>query len=135
MYYNYDYEPIAESTSSTGIATIWLVVALVIAVIGGLVAYFLFIKPDKEVNNKYLKWLKDFCNFKKMLIEDLLKIAYVMLTIFITLFALLAITENILACILILVIGNLLVRLVFEACLINIMIWKNTTEINQKIKK
>ena len=33
-----------------------------------------------------------------------------------------------------LIFGNLVLRVVFESILVNIMIWKNTTEINKKIK-
>ena len=53
---------------------IWVIISLVIAVIGGIIVYFLFFKPDKDMPNKFLTWLKDFFNFHKMLVEDMLKV-------------------------------------------------------------
>ena len=64
---------------------IWVIISLVIAIIGGIVVYFVFFKPDKDMPNKFLTWLKDFFNFHKMLVEDMLKIIYIVLAIFITL--------------------------------------------------
>ena len=70
-----------------------------------------------------------------MLIEDLLKIIYLILAIFITLYSFELIRESFIAFIFTLLIGNLVLRLIFESILVNIMIWKNTNEINKKMKK
>ena len=84
--YNYGYDYVTPSVgSSLGGAAVWTVVSLILALVGGIVVYYLFLKPDKKVENKFLNWLKDFLNFKKMLIEEILKVTYVILTIFITL--------------------------------------------------
>ncbi len=114
---------------------VWLIVSLFLAVIGGLVLYFLFIKPDKKVENKALAWFKEFFNFHKMLIEDLLKTTYIVLAIFITLYSFALIAVNFLGFILTIVLGNVILRLVYEASLILIMIWKNTNDINKSLKK
>ena len=114
---------------------VWLIVSFILAVIGGLVLYFLFIKPDKKVENKVLAWFKEFFNFHKMLIEDLLKSTYIVLAIFITLYSFALIAINFLGFILTIILGNVILRLVYEASLILIMIWKNTNEINKSLKK
>ena len=114
---------------------VWLIVSFILAVIGGLVLYFLFIKPDKKVENKALAWFKEFFNFHKMLIEDLLKTTYIVLAIFITLYSFALIAVNFLAFILTITLGNVILRLVYEASLILIMIWKNTNDINKSLKK
>ena len=114
---------------------VWLIVSFILAVIGGLVLYFLFIKPDKKVENKALAWFKEFFNFHKMLIEDLLKTTYIVLAIFITLYSFALIAVNFLGFILTIVLGNVILRLVYEASLILIMIWKNTNDINKSLKK
>ena len=90
---------------------------------------------DTKTDNKFLNWLKDFFNFKKMLIEDLLKVVYVISTIFITLFSFALIGSNFLGFLVMLILGNVILRLSFEGILLAIMIWKNTTEINKKMKK
>ena len=113
---------------------IWVIISLVIAVIGGIIVYFLFFKPDKDMPNKFLTWLKDFFNFHKMLVEDMLKIIYIVLAIFITLASFSLIAVNFVSFLLVLILGNLILRLMFEFSLINIMIWKNTTDINKRLK-
>ncbi len=134
MPYYYE-QPVNDSVSTLTNAAIWLIVALILSIIGGVCFYFFFLKNEKQTNNKYLDWLKEFFNFKKMLIEDLLKILYVVLTIFITLYSFVLIGSNFLGFILVLTVGNLVLRLSFESILIMIMIWKNTTEMNKKMKK
>ena len=116
-------------------AAVWTIVSLVLALVGGIVIYFLFFKPDKKMPNKYLEWLKEFFNFKTMLIEDIVKISYLVLAIFITLVSFELITESFVAFLLTLILGNLLLRVAFELSLVAIMIWKNTNEINKKLKK
>ena len=119
--------------ASTGFF-VWTIVSLVLAIIGAVGGYFLFIKPDKKLGNKFLDWAKDFFSFKKMLIEDLLKIFYAFIAIYITLSSLALIGSNFFGFILYLVVGNLVARISFEASLILIMIWKNTNDINKKLK-
>ena len=126
--YGYDYYPnnsITETVSTIDNIAIWLIVSLVLAIIGGVTIYFLFVKSDKKIENKNLEWFKNFLGFKKMLIEDLLKITYLILAIFITLYSFALIAVNFFGFVLVLTLGNLML----------IMIWKNTTEINKKLKK
>ena len=119
---------------NTGVL-VWSIVSLILAIIGAIVGYFLFLKPDKKVDNKFLAWVKEFFNFKKMVIEDLLKIFYAFTAIFITLSSFSLISVSFFSFIMFLIFGNLLARITFEASLILIMIWKNTNDINKKIKK
>ena len=113
---------------------IWSAVSLILAIIGAIIGYFVFVKPDKPQENKCLAWLKDFFSFKKMLIEDLLKICYAFAAIYITLTSFGFISASFLLFLGWLVIGNLIARLIYEASLILIMIWKNTNDINKKLK-
>ena len=117
--YNYDYfDPYQEVTNN-----------------GGIVAYFLFIKPKTKNTNKYLIWAKDFFEFKTMVIEDLLKVLYLGMTIYITLVSFMLIPESFIKFLIVIVGGNVLLRLAFEGMLMLVMIWKNTSEINKKLKK
>ena len=118
---------------STGVL-IWTIVSLILAIIGALVGYFLFIKPDKKVDNKFLAWAKDFFSFKKMLIEDLLKIFYAFVALYLTLASFALISVSFLSFIFMITIGNLIARVIYESALILIMIWKNTNDINKKLK-
>ena len=75
----------------------------------------------------------DFLTFKKMLIENLLKILYLICTIFVTLFSFAAIGQSFLMFLAILVLGNLSVRIIYEFSLIMLVICRNTTEIDSKL--
>lgn len=112
----------------------WMTVSLILAIIGGILIYVLFVKSKKKQDNKFLAWCKDFFDYKKMLIEDLLKAIYLILAIYITLSSFAYIGTDFATFILTLLAGNVILRLVFEGSLVLIMIWKNTTEINKKLK-
>ena len=137
MYYGYPTQtsPIDDVVSSSEGTAIWVLVSLILAVIGGLVAYFVFIKPDKKTENKWLAWFKDYFNFHKMMIEDLLKTIYIIIAIFITLSSFSFIGSNFLGFLISLIVGNIIARICFESALMLVMIWKNTNEINKKLKK
>ncbi len=119
-------------------AGIWSIIAAVLAIIGGILVYFLFVKAKDEPKNKFLKWLKDFLAFKIMWIEPILKVVYYVATIFVVLisFSFLALGGNgFLAFILCLVLGPIAVRLAYEATMMFIMIWRNTEDISESVKK
>ncbi len=126
---------VLDQLNNTGTgATVWTLVSLILALIGCFVVYFLFVVKKDHPKQKFLAWLKDFLSFKKMLIEVILKIAYLFCAIFITLSSFALIGTSFLAFLLTLILGNLFTRLAFEGILMMIMIWKNTTEINKKLK-
>lgn len=130
--YNYNYYNTTSSLADTGV---WSIISIVLAIVGGIIAYFLFLKSDNKFDNKFLLWLKDFADFKTMLIEPILKVTYLILAIFITLVSLGLIGKSFVGFILTLTLGNIVLRIIYEASLILLMIWKNTTEINKKMKK
>lgn len=113
----------------------WTIVALVLSVVGGILAYILFVKKDVKIENKFLIWFKSFLDFKEMLIETILKVSYIVLAIFITLLAFKLISVSFIGFLVSLVFGNLMLRLIYEASLMFVMIWRNTSEINNKMKK
>lgn len=119
---------------SNGMA-VWSIVSLILAIIGSIVVYTLFLVPDKKYNNKFVSWLKEFLNFNKMTIEIIIKIVYLFCAIFITLYSLCLIGTNFLMFLLTLTLGNVLIRIVYEGIIMMVMIWKNTTEINKSLKK
>lgn len=138
MGYDYGYDMLGTTrNASSGFAgsAVWLIVAFVLSLVGCFVIYYLFVKKDNKLNNKFLTWLRDFLRFDKMLIESILKITYIFMALFITLGSFAIIGENFLGFLCTLVFGNLLARVIYEASLIMLMIWKNTTEIKKELKK
>ncbi len=138
MGYDYGYDMLRTvENASSGFAgsVVWLIVAFVLSIVGCLAAYFLFVKNNTKLNNKFLVWLRDFLRFDKMLIETILKITYIFTALFITLGSFAFIGVSFLGFLCILIFGNILARVIYEALLIMIMIWKNTTDIKKGLKK
>ena len=122
---------------SVAYAAMWTVVSLVIAIIGGVLVYFLFIKGKDLKLSDGLKKFRDLLDFKIMLIEPILKILYLVFTIFVILTSFNLITTNFLAFLLMLILGPVIIRIIYEASLMLVMFWKNTKVIgdNTKIEK
>ena len=115
-------------------AGVWVLIAAVLALVGGIVLYFTFLK--KSNRGKYtgfLGWLYEFCHFRKLTIETILKITYLIGAIFITLASFALIGQNFLAFLIMLIFGNLFLRIMYEFTMITIGIWRNTKEINNTL--
>ena len=124
------------ATSGMGLGSlIWIIVSVIAALVGCFVIYFLFVANSKfETKNKFFAWLVDFLRFDKMLIEAILKICYIFAAIFITLGSFALIPVNFFSFLGMLIGGNIVARVAYEAALIKVMIWKNTTEIKKNLK-
>lgn len=133
-----DYEYYDMMDSGFGISnssTTWMIVAFILAIVGGILTYFLFLKKDNE--NKFtgfVNYLYEFLSFKKMWLETILKVSYLILTIYITLMSFELIGKSFIAFLLTLVFGNIILRVVYELSLILLTICRNTSEINKKLK-
>ena len=125
------------TSAATG-ASIWGIIALVLAIVGGILVYFLFVKAKTEPKGKFAKWLKDFLSFKIMWIEPILKVVYYVATIFTVLysFTFLALGGyGFLMFLMCLVLGPIIIRIVYETTMMFIMIWRNTRDIAENTKK
>lgn len=134
--YDYDYMTGQTAKAAANVAgtLIWTVIAIVIAIAAGIMVYFMFVKSDKPVS-KNLQKVKDLLDFKTMLIEPILKVVYIVLTIFVVLLSFGLISTSFIAFLMTLVFGPLIIRITYELMMINIMIWKNTKEINENMKQ
>ncbi len=122
---------------SSGIAgsLVWMIIAAVLAVIGGIALYFtVFSKANENKFSGFMKWLYDFVTFKKMMIETILRVLYIITAIYITLSSFALISTSFVSFLLTITLGNILARIVFEFSLVLLTICKNTTEINGKMK-
>ena len=77
----------------------------------------------------------DYIKFKKMYITVILKVSYLVLAIYLTLVSFTAISTSFLVFLLILIFGNLILRLIYEFSLVLLSIQENVAEINKKTKK
>ena len=117
---------------------IWFLIASILAVVGGILLYFLFVKSKSEPKGKFTKWLKDFLAFRIMWLEPILKIAYYILTIgcILASFGFLGYGgTGVLMFFVTLICGPILIRLGYEMTMMFIMIWRNTQDIADSAKK
>lgn len=113
----------------------WPVIALVLSIIGGILVYIFFVSPKKENKlSSLFNWVKEFLNFDKMMIEVILKVVYLISTIFVILTSFSFIAYDFGLFFLNLILGPIFIRLVYELLIINISIWKNIIAINKKMK-
>lgn len=142
MSYGYyeDYSDLFGSSSNSldllASAGIWTLIASIIAIIGGICLYFTVFSDKKEGTYAGF-WAKlyDFVKFRKMFLTSFLKIAYIISALFITLASFGVISVNFLLFLGILVIGNIIVRVIYEFALVLLGIYENTTEIAKNSKK
>ena len=114
--------------------SVWMIVSIILAVVGGILIYFLFLSKKNEGKFKgFAGWLYDFLSFKKMFMEALLKITYLILALYITLSSFALIGTNFIAFLGTLILGNVILRLVYEFSLLLLVICRNTTDISKKL--
>lgn len=112
------------------------VILFLIALVGGICAYLMFVKSDEEPKDPRLLKLKEFLSFKKMIIEGLLKATYIIFALFITLYSfLIMIDTSFITGLMLLILLNVMLRIGYEASLIVLLIWRNTSDINKKLGK
>ncbi|MBQ6375416.1 hypothetical protein IJJ37_00565 [Candidatus Saccharibacteria bacterium] len=135
MYTYSTYSGVGSSSSNMAAAGIWTIIAAILAIVGGILVYFLFVKSKTEPKGKFLKYLKDLLAFKTMWIEPVLKVFYYIATIFIVLFSFTFIGSSFLSFIICFLAGPIVIRLIYEMTMMFIMVWKNTQEIADNTKK
>lgn len=123
-------------------ASPWQVVAAVFLAITATVLAFIFIVPEKRRArlNSFGKFLHDTCNFKYLIVEKILQALYIFLTCFVLLcgfFMLFRVNYwgewQGLYGILIMVIGPIAIRLVYELAMMLVLLVKNVISINNKL--
>lgn len=116
-------------------ALVWTIISAVVAVAGTVCVFVLFLTKKNENKFKgFLGWLYDFLNFKKMGIEIVLRVTYVALAIFVTLYSFTLIGIGFVYFILLLTLGNVYLRLIYELLMLFIRMCNNVSEINKKMK-
>lgn len=134
-----DYDAIYSTASSMPDGfRIWFIIAAILAIIGGILTYFLFVKSKNQPKGKFMKWLKDFLSFKVMWLEPILKCLYYIATIGVILvsFGFLGYGGyGVLMFFLTLIFGPIIIRVIYEATMMFVMIWRNTKDIADNTSK
>ena len=131
---NYDYGINAISASSSS-STSGSLIAFIVAIAASIVIYFVFM--DKKEENKYTGFVKnlyDFLHFKINFIEAFLKIAYITTTLYVTITSFSLIKVDVALFFMTIILGNIIIRILYEAAFLLYNIYLNTKEINNKLK-
>lgn len=131
---NYDYGINAISASSSS-STSGSLIAFIVAIAASIVIYFVFM--DKKEESKYTGFVKnlyDFLHFKINFIETFLKIAYLTTTLYVTITSFSLIKIDVALFFMTLILGNIIIRILYEAAFLLYNIYLNTKEINSKLK-
>ena len=104
----------------------WLTIATFIALALAIVGYILFVRPNRNYNNKFVAWVRRFLNFDELVIEPLVKILYIFVTLFVILSSFSYISVSFWTFLTYLVGGIVAARLVYEIVMVIVGIYKNT---------
>ena len=130
------YNDYSHSVQTVGIDSTWLIISAILAIVGGIVAYVLFVSKKNEGEySGFLSDLHDFLNFKKYFIEVILKVMYLITAIFITLGSFSFIGTSVALFFLMIIVGNITARISYELILMMLTIVNNTSEINKKLSQ
>ena len=132
--YGYGYGAQNVITSSSNGSSLTFAI-LIISIAAAIVIYVLFL--DKEKSKSYsngIRKLYDFLQFDTFLLEKILKIAYIFLAIYLTLSSIATIGSNVILALIMLVFGNIILRVIFEFLMVTYKICTNVSEINKKLK-
>ncbi len=111
-----------------------VIIAFILALVGSILLFVLFLpKANENKFHGFLGYMYDFLHFKKLVLEVILKFLYVFNAAFVTLAGVFLLFINPLSSLMMLIGGNLLLRIGYEFVLLIIMICKNTSEINKKL--
>ena len=122
--------------------SIGLVITLVLSLIIALVAFFGLAMRKKMPKSKFMRYLHEFLNFRKIWVAGILKFVYIFLAASLTIGSVVLmfyggdrVLEFILAGLLIMIFGNIFLRIGFEMTMIMIGLWENTRDIRGALVK
>jgi hypothetical protein len=118
-------------------ASVWVVIAAILAVVGGILVYALFMNKKNGGKLKgFAKSLYDFLHFDKLTVEAFLKLTYVIAAIFVTLASITYLGSAAWYMFFVqLVVGNIILRISYELILLFVLLWRNTEDIKKSLKK
>lgn len=114
---------------NTTTAIVFVVISLLIA----LVLFFTIVKMKKRPEGGFMNWLREFFNFREIILEGILKFLYIFFAALTTFVAFYTMFQNVPNAIIIglleLVVGNIIMRVGFELVMLLVGLWQNTSDI------
>ena len=127
-YFNPTTEVVSQSISTT---LVWTIIALVLAVVGGITLYFTLFNKNKEGKYKgIISIIYDLVQFKYFIIDDIYRILYLISTIAVTL-----LSFNFFGnwrFLIFLIGGNIVLRISYEILILFIQLCHDVRNLNNK---
>lgn len=107
------------------------------------VVFVALVERKKAPRNKFLRWLREYLNFRSVLISGIIKFVYMFMAVFLTIVSVIVMCSGKDDMVLpmigigfaIMVIGNILLRVMLELTMALIVIWENTSDIRSVVVK
>lgn len=132
----FDVIDLISSDKTITASFVWIIMSVFVALIGGIALYFCFTDKEfrKKLNGKAKK-IVEFLSFEKNILVPALKISYLVLTIFITLFSIMLIRVSFFSFLTTLIFGNLSIRIAYEMIMLFVNLTKNVKDIKKGLRK
>ncbi|MBQ3433213.1 DUF4282 domain-containing protein [Candidatus Saccharibacteria bacterium] len=122
-----------------GIVGIVGIVSLIIAIL----TFVFLIQKKKAPRGRFMRWLREYLNFRSIVIAGIIKFLYAFLAVFLTIMSVVVMFQGkgdsvltmIVAGLLIMIVGNVLLRIGMEMTMALIVVWENTSDIRGVIVK
>ena len=122
-----------------GIAIAVVAVALIVTI----VLFVALVKKKKAPRGRFLKWLREYLNFRSILIAGIIKFVYLFLATLLTIGSIVimfqgkdeTVLQAIIIGLVVLVAGNVILRVTMELTMAIIMLWENSSDIRAVLVK
>lgn len=120
-----------------------VVVATIVAFVVAILLFVLVVQKKKAPRGRFMKWLREYLNFRSILISGIIKFVYIFLAVLLTIMSVVVMCqgrdETILPMIgvglAMMVFGNIFLRIMMELTMAIIMMWDNTSDIRGVLVK
>ncbi len=122
-----------------GVIGVVAIVSFIIAII----TFFFLVQKKKAPKGRFMRWLREFLNFRSILIAGIIKFLYIFLAVLLTIMSIVVMCQGrddmVLAMILIglaiMIFGNIFLRIMLELTMAIIMMWENTSDMRAALVK
>lgn len=120
-----------------------LLAIVVIALIISILVFIFLVQKKKAPRGRFLRWLREYLNFRSILVAGIIKFVYIFLAVILTIASFFIMFQGkddsvltmIVAGLVTLIVGNILLRVMLELTMALIVVWENTSDIRSVIVK
>ena len=112
-------------------------VAGIVSLIIAILVFVFLIQKKKAPRGRFMRWLREYLNFRSIVIAGIIKFLYAFFAVFLTIMSVVVMFQGrgdsvltmIIVGLLMLIVGNVLLRIGMEMTMALIVVWENTSDI------